>query len=105
MRRFLRNNGLSVVILGLFFMLWAGQAVVGWQAYNDEENEHGRQAIQFTDYLTSGDFWEATGENWESEFLQMAAFVVFTACLYQKGSAESREVGEQASQDEDPELH
>jgi hypothetical protein len=29
-------------------------------------------------------------ENWESEFLQMSAYVVLTAMLIQKGSAESR---------------
>jgi hypothetical protein len=42
-------------------------------------------------YLATGHFWEALGENWESEFLQMAAFVILTACLYQKGSPESND--------------
>ena len=43
-------------------------------------------------YLGTGHFWEATGENWESEFLQMALFVILTTFLYQKGSAESKRV-------------
>lgn len=30
-------------------------------------------------------------ENWESEFLQMASYVVLTAMLVQRGSAESRD--------------
>ena len=42
------------------------------------------------EYLGSGEFWESTAENWESEFLQMAAFVVLTAFLKQKGSPESK---------------
>jgi Domain of unknown function (DUF6766) len=105
MGRLFRDNGLSLVVLGIFLALWGGQAVVGWQAYNQDEAEHGRPAIRLTDYLISGNFWEATGENWESEFLQMGAFVVLTAYLYQKGSAESREPGERMPQDEDPELH
>jgi hypothetical protein len=41
-------------------------------------------------------------ENWESEFLQMFAFIVLTACLYQKGSAESKKLDEPASVDRDP---
>lgn len=35
-------------------------------------------------------------ENWESEFLQMFAFVVLTACLFQKGSAESKSLDERS---------
>jgi len=42
-------------------------------------------------YLRSDHFLEATMENWESEFLQMFGFVVFTAFLFQKGSAESKQ--------------
>ena len=30
-------------------------------------------------------------ENWESEFLEMSAYVVLTAFLFQKGSAESND--------------
>lgn len=43
-------------------------------------------------------------ENWESEFLQMAAFVLLTAHLYQRGSAESRDPDAGAPQDRDPAL-
>ncbi len=42
-------------------------------------------------YLGSGHFWQATGENWESEFLQMGAYVVLTTFLFQRGSAESKD--------------
>ena len=33
-------------------------------------------------------------ENWESEFLQMAAYVILTAVLFQRGSAELRDPDE-----------
>jgi len=42
-------------------------------------------------YLSSGHFGSAVFENWESEFLQMAAFVVLTAFLIQKGSSELKD--------------
>jgi hypothetical protein len=42
-------------------------------------------------------------ENWESEFLQMAAYVVPTAVLFQKGSAESKDPdGPPAPADREP---
>ena len=41
--------------------------------------------------MSSGDFLSALFENWESEFLQMSAYVMLTAMLFQRGSAESRD--------------
>ena len=38
-----------------------------------------------TGYLATGHLWEALFENWESEFLQMAVFVLLTTFLIQKG--------------------
>ncbi|MCE3225538.1 MAG: hypothetical protein K0S32_89 [Bacteroidetes bacterium] len=52
------------------------------------------------EYLASGHFLQATFENWESEFFQMALFVVFTACLKQKGSSESNPIEETDAEDE-----
>ena len=54
------------------------------------------------EYLTSGDFYEAVFENWESEFLQMGSYVVLTVFLFQKGSSESKPLNKRAPQDEDP---
>ncbi|MBB5234054.1 DUF6766 family protein [Deinococcus budaensis] len=98
MRAFLHRNGLSVVTLTLFVLFWAAQAAVGFEVHNGDLEEHGRQALSLGAYLRSGHFWEATGENWESEFLQMAAFVVLTARLYQRGSAESNPLPEEQDQ-------
>lgn len=54
------------------------------------------------EYLRSGGFWEATAENWESEVLQMAAYVLLRVGLYQKGSAESKDPGKRKAVDCDP---
>jgi hypothetical protein len=91
MKTFLRDNGLSVTLVGLFILFWTGQALTGFADHNRDEQIHGRSQIGFGDYLTSDHFWEATFENWESEFLQMAAYVVLTVFLYQRGSAESKD--------------
>ena len=58
---------------------------------NEELKEHGSSAISLLTYLETGDFLSALFENWESEFLQMAVYVVLTAMLFQRGSAKSRD--------------
>ena len=91
MKRFFRHNGLSVVLAVIFGLLLAAQALTGWKAYNEESLEHGGQTVSLSRYLRTGHFWEAVFENWESEFLQMGAYVLLTAFLFQKGSAESND--------------
>ena len=102
MRKILRENGLSIIFGLLFFVFLAGQAAAGMYAYNEEQQEHGQPAEGLSEYLTSSHFLEATMENWESEFLQMFAFVALTAFLFQKGSAESRKPDEEEPIDRDP---
>lgn len=103
MKRFLRNNGLSLVLFVLFFSAFmVGQTLTGHQDYNNEQQEHGQQAIGLFDYLGTGHFLEATMENWESEFLQMFFFVILTVFLYQKGSAESKDPEKEEDVDRDP---
>lgn len=92
MRRFFRNHGLSIVMLGLFFVTFlVGQVVSGRGEYNEERRKRGETELTYSDYLRSSHFGEATAENWESEFFQMCLFVLATAYLYQKGSAESKD--------------
>src|SRR5215208_3839659 len=91
MRRLLHDHGLSIAMFGLFFVFVCGQSVMGLLDYNSTQQQHGRQPVGYVQYLGSGDFVEAVFENWESEFLQMGLYVVLTAVLFQRGSAESKE--------------
>jgi hypothetical protein len=101
-RTFLRDNGLSIVVFALFFMFLVGQSVAGWHEFNDEQREHGEPRVAFSEYLTGGHFAQATAENWESEFLQMAFYVLLTTFLFQKGSSESKKIGQKEAVDRDP---
>jgi hypothetical protein len=91
MRRILHENGLSIVLFSLFFFSLVGQSITGFHEHNEDQQEHNQPAVSFGEYLTSGHFIEATFENWESEFLQMGAYVLLTVFLFQKGSSESKE--------------
>jgi hypothetical protein len=81
-----------------------GQTVTGLHAFNADRREHGQPEVGLSAYVQTGHFWEATAENWESEFLQMAAYVIFTAFLFQVGSSESKKIGKPAPVDRDPRL-
>lgn len=86
----MRENALGLVVLGLFLLSLAGQAWAGYRADAEEKRSHRQPEIAFVVYLESPHFLEALSENWESEFLQMAAYVWLTAWLRQRGSAESK---------------
>jgi hypothetical protein len=102
MRRYLYEHSLGSVMLGLFLIILIGQSVVGHAVKNEDLIEHGQAPISYPAYLTDGHFIEAVFENWESEFLQMAAFVVFTVFLRQKGSPESKSLRGEEPVDRDP---
>ncbi len=92
MRQWLREHGLGIVLFGLFFAFLAGHSVTGFLQYNEEQQEHQTAEIGYVEYLGSGEFIESVFENWESEFLQMAGYVLLTVFLRQKGSAESKKL-------------
>ncbi len=93
MRRLFRDNGLSLTMFGLFAAFLLLQSITGWSVTNSEYEEHNQPQVTYVRYLSSGAFVEATFENWESEFLQMGAYVLLTAYLIQKGSPESKRPG------------
>jgi hypothetical protein len=91
MKTFFRDNGLTVALAAMFLFSALGMVWSGHAAYNQELREHGAEAVGLVAYMTSGNFLSALFENWESEFLQMSAYVMLTGMLFQRGSAESRD--------------
>lgn len=89
MKNWFRDHGLLLALSALFIASICGQFITGYQSHNDELEKHKQPPLSMRAYATSGHFIEATFENWESEFLQMGLYVVLTAALYQRGSAES----------------
>lgn len=98
MRQGLRNNGVSVFFLAIFLAALAGQAVAGHASFNEEEIAHAElldeepQTISLGRYLVSSSFGQAVLENWQSEYLQFALYVLLTIYFVQRGSPESKEL-------------
>src|SRR5688572_1121222 len=50
--------------------------------------------VSWTSYLLNADFWSRTLQNWQSEFLAVGSMVVLSVYLRQRGSPDSKPVGE-----------
>ena len=87
-----KNFGLSIAFCGFFLLTWIAQAFAEWGVYAQEARAHGEPAV-VSDYLV--EFGQSTLENWQSEFLQLFSFVVFSAGLIHRGSAESKDSDEE----------
>jgi hypothetical protein len=98
----IRDRALTLVLMAMFLVFLTAQFTTGLYEYNATQAEHGQLSVGMTEYLTTGHPWEALFENWESEFLQMAMFVLLTTFLVQKGSPESRRPGVKELVDADP---
>ena len=86
-----RTFGLSLAFCGLFFVSWIAQGIAEWGSYRAEQLAHGEQAT-LGGYTV--EFGQSTLENWQSEFLQLFSFVVLSALLIHRNSAESKDSDE-----------
>ena len=90
MRRFVRENGLSLFFFAIFAITLVAQSFAGRNNYNAVQSEHRESPVSWWSYVTSTDFGGAVMENWQSEFLQFSLFILATIWLVQKGSNESK---------------
>jgi hypothetical protein len=83
-----QNFGLSLGFCILFLTSWVAQGAAEWQVFTDEQKDHNRP-VTVGDF--TAEFAQSTLENWQSEFLQLFSFVVMSALLIHRGSAESKD--------------
>jgi hypothetical protein len=91
MPKLIRDNGLTIVLMLMFLASLTGQWLSGWAVENEDLKRHGDAGISLLAYLRDPAFISAVFENWESEFLQMAMYVLLTTMLFQRGSSESND--------------
>ena len=83
----IRDRALTLAMMAMFLLFLAGQFVTGFYEYNATQAEHGQARVAVAGYLQTGHPWEALFENWESEFLQMAVFVLADDVPHSEGLA------------------
>ncbi|MGW3367359.1 DUF6766 family protein [Streptosporangium canum] len=93
LRQTLYGNSLGVLMSVIFVLSWLGQSVAGTAAYNEQQLAQLQDPVSWGGYVTSGDFWDRTLQNWQSELLAVLSMVVFSIYLRQRGSPESKPVG------------
>jgi uncharacterized protein DUF6766 len=91
-RRFLRDNGLTLAFLLLLVLALVGQALSGVADFNHQQLADGAQQLSLWQYVTSSSFAVDVAENWQSEYLQFALYIVATIWLVQRGSSESKKL-------------
>jgi hypothetical protein len=92
-KTYIYSNSLLIVMAIIFFGSWFAQSVTGWTEFNAQQADHHEKTVSWLGYIGSADFWEATLQNWQSEFLAVGSFVAITVFLRQRGSPESKPVG------------
>ena len=103
MRRFLRDNALTLAFLLLLLLALVGQAFSGVAEYNDQAIADGADPISLLAYLQTSDFGVDVAENWQSEYLQFLLYIFLTVWLVQRGSPESKppdNIGRESDEDQ-----
>jgi hypothetical protein len=93
-RLWIYSNSLIIVMTTVFFLTWFVQSLTGRNEFNSERKEHGESPVGWAGYVGDASFWEDTFQNWQSEFLAVGTMAVFTIYLRQRGSPESKRVGD-----------
>ncbi|WP_336992957.1 DUF6766 family protein [Leucobacter sp. VD1] len=91
----IRDHALSLCFATAFIVTLAAQSFAGLSVYNEEQLSHGGQPSSWLAFVTSSDFVVDVAENWQSEFLQFLLFIMATVWLVQRGSPESKKVGDE----------
>ncbi len=85
---------LTIVMGTIFLVSWLAQSVAGWAAFNETQLQQLQDPLTWSAYIGNPDFWSRTLQNWQSEFLAVGSMAVLAIYLRQRGSAESKPVGE-----------
>ncbi|RBY95365.1 hypothetical protein DQ237_15005 [Blastococcus sp. TF02-8] len=100
-RGFVKDNALGLAFGGLFVLTLVGQAISGTADYNAQQVANGLEPVSFLDYVTSSSFGVDVMENWQSEYLQFFLYIFATVWLVQRGSAESKEPGDEGMESDE----
>jgi hypothetical protein len=88
----LYENSLAIAFGVIFLLSFWLHAVTGAGAYSEDQQLHGGEAVTAWQYLGTSQFWFESFQNWQSEFLAVAAIVGGSVYLRQRSSSQSKPV-------------
>jgi hypothetical protein len=88
------SSSLAIVMGAIFLGSWLVQSIAGWAAFNETRLQQLQDPVGWGSYLVNADFWARTLQNWQSEFLAVGSMAVLSIYLRQRGSSQSKPVGE-----------
>ncbi|HEU6449096.1 MAG TPA: DUF6766 family protein [Verrucomicrobiae bacterium] len=90
MKKFVKDNSLSLTFAALFILALAGHSISGWKFYNEQLSGHQMAPVSYWKYLGTGSFLDSAFTNWQAAVLQLACLIIFSEELYQRGASHSR---------------
>ncbi|MFJ6793159.1 DUF6766 family protein [Streptomyces sp. NPDC091268] len=87
------SRSLGLLMGSIFVLSWLAQSITGTAAYDEQQLRQLQDPVGWGAYLATPDFWNRTLQNWQSELLAVAAMVILSVYLRQRGSPESKPVG------------
>jgi hypothetical protein len=88
------SHSLVLTMGTIFLTSWGAQSVAGWSSYSEQQLQQRLAPVDWLGYLSTPDFWSRTLQNWQSEFLAVGSMVVLSVHLRERGSPESKPVGD-----------
>jgi hypothetical protein len=88
------SSSLALVMGAIFLASWLVQSIAGWASFNEDRLQQLQDPLSWSSYVVNPDFWSRTLQNWQSEFLAVGSMAVLSIYLRQRGSSESKPVGE-----------
>jgi hypothetical protein len=93
-RTFVYSNSLLFVMLAIWLGSWFAQSLTSHTNFNAEQLSHHGPTVSWVQYLGTSNFWQQTLQNWQSEFLAVGSMAILSVYLRQRGSPESKAVGD-----------
>ena len=88
------SQSLGIALLSLFIASFIAHGISGVNVYNEEALIHNEEKYSLIQYFASSQFWFESFQNWQSEFLAVGSLLLLSIYLRQRGSPESKPMGE-----------
>jgi hypothetical protein len=86
------SNSLTIALFSLFLFSFFMHFYGSLKNFNEQQAGNNLPLASASQYIGSTQFWFESFQNWQSEFLAVAAIVLLSIWLRQKGSPESKPV-------------